>query len=304
MPTPPSAPAQKFFARAKSNHCQKQSAMQMDINIQAVPLPSATTGMSSWALAYASIDYFIFPLAPGTKFPLQGSHGHHDATTDPALIQEWWRLCRSRNVALNCKKSGIVALDLDRHDADGVANFQTLAGYEPLPLTPTALTGNIDDQNLCGFHYIFKHPEVQFKQNLDETFGFKCNIDFKSNGYILLEPSVRKDGRRYKWLNKLSPFECLPAPFPEWLLKYAAKAPPILHATSFNRFRRSASEYAQEALRALWCIPADVDYHKWLKIGMALKRNGYPVEEWDRWSQQSRTKYHSGECQRKWRTFD
>lgn len=45
------------------------------------------------------------------------------------------------------------------------------------------------------------------------------------------------------------------------------------------------------------------DYDDWFKVGAALKHEGHPVSDWDDWSRRS-TKYKSGECQRKWNTFN
>lgn len=54
---------------------------------------------------------------------------------------------------------------------------------------------------------------------------------------------------------------------------------------------------------ALAAIPvSDCDYGEWVRVGMALKANGYDCELWDQWSMQD-SRYHSGECQKKWRTF-
>ena len=42
------------------------------------------------ALAYARrFGWAVFPLQPGTKVPLTGTHGHKDATTDPETIRRW-----------------------------------------------------------------------------------------------------------------------------------------------------------------------------------------------------------------------
>lgn len=49
--------------------------------------------------------------------------------------------------------------------------------------------------------------------------------------------------------------------------------------------------------------PADCDYQEWINIGMALKHEGYSVHDWDAWSSRDFGRYHSGECDRKWRTF-
>lgn len=49
--------------------------------------------------------------------------------------------------------------------------------------------------------------------------------------------------------------------------------------------------------------PAELDYQQWVNIGMALELEGYSVEVWDNWSRKDPGRYHSGECQKKWRGF-
>lgn len=45
------------------------------------------------------------------------------------------------------------------------------------------------------------------------------------------------------------------------------------------------------------------DYEVWYQVGMALKTEGYTWQDWDKWSSGS-TKYHHGECEKKWNTFN
>ena len=49
--------------------------------------------------------------------------------------------------------------------------------------------------------------------------------------------------------------------------------------------------------------PADLNYQEWVNVGMALKHEGYSVREWDDWSRRDYGRYHSGECEKKWNTF-
>ncbi|MBQ1660593.1 MAG: AAA family ATPase [Clostridia bacterium] len=49
--------------------------------------------------------------------------------------------------------------------------------------------------------------------------------------------------------------------------------------------------------------PAVLNYQEWLDIGMALKYEGCSVEVWDDWSRND-SRYHSGECERKWESFN
>ena len=54
---------------------------------------------------------------------------------------------------------------------------------------------------------------------------------------------------------------------------------------------------------ALQFVSADCDYETWLNVGMALKDAGCDVEDWDNWSKTAPSKYHPGECHKKWRSF-
>lgn len=50
--------------------------------------------------------------------------------------------------------------------------------------------------------------------------------------------------------------------------------------------------------------PADLDYQEWVNVGMALKQEGYSAEDWEAWSRRDSSRYHAGECVRKWNTFN
>lgn len=48
--------------------------------------------------------------------------------------------------------------------------------------------------------------------------------------------------------------------------------------------------------------PARLTYQEWINVGMGLKEGGYSVNIWDNWSKND-TRYHEGECLKKWETF-
>ncbi len=56
-----------------------------------------------------------------------------------------------------------------------------------------------------------------------------------------------------------------------------------------------------EALNSM--AVSDLSYDDWLRVGMALRNEGYPVEVWEEWSK-GESRYHPGECEKKWATFD
>lgn len=61
----------------------------------------------------------------------------------------------------------------------------------------------------------------------------------------------------------------------------------------------------QTDLRTLlnYIDPSSCNYQEWCNVGMALKHEGYSSADWDSWSYRDIKRYHSGECDRKWKTF-
>ena len=49
--------------------------------------------------------------------------------------------------------------------------------------------------------------------------------------------------------------------------------------------------------------PSTCSYQEWINVGMALKHEGYTISDWDMWSMKDVNRYHSGECAKKWATF-
>ena len=52
-----------------------------------------------------------------------------------------------------------------------------------------------------------------------------------------------------------------------------------------------------------WLNCSEMDHGDWIKVGMALKTEGYDVSVWDEWSSRDPARYHPGECEKRWRTF-
>lgn len=49
--------------------------------------------------------------------------------------------------------------------------------------------------------------------------------------------------------------------------------------------------------------PGSCNYQEWVNVGMALKEEGHSWQDWENWSRQDAGRYHTGECQKKWRSF-
>lgn len=64
-------------------------------------------------------------------------------------------------------------------------------------------------------------------------------------------------------------------------------------------------EYKVDLIKALEYInPSRCDYQDWVNVGMALKLEGYSVSDWDSWSRRDTGRYHPGECNSKWESFN
>lgn len=50
--------------------------------------------------------------------------------------------------------------------------------------------------------------------------------------------------------------------------------------------------------------PSILNYQEWVNVGMALKQEGYTAQDWENWSMADSGRYHRGECQKKWKTFN
>ncbi len=64
---------------------------------------------------------------------------------------------------------------------------------------------------------------------------------------------------------------------------------------------RDNPEFITEMLDFL--NPAILSYDEWLRVGFALKEEGFSVDVWDNWSRRDAPRYHSGECAAKWSSF-
>ena len=47
---------------------------------------------------------------------------------------------------------------------------------------------------------------------------------------------------------------------------------------------------------------SELSYTDWINVGMALKHEGYDCGVWEEWSRRD-SRWHKGECERKWKTF-
>lgn len=175
----------------------------------------------NYALAYAKLGIAVFPLKPGDKMPL-GGNGEKDATTDTAVITEWWTRNPTANIGLGMgARSGVFAVDIDGPDGRKTLS-DLIEKYGSLPQTWTHHTPN-------GTHLLFRYPGRQIMNCRSKTSRKEPlpKIDSRGDGgYIVGAPSIHPSGTPYRWDEtlKLSAMP-VPADAPEWLV-YLFEKPP------------------------------------------------------------------------------
>lgn len=273
-----------------------------------------------WALAYGRIGWPVFPVT-GYKTPYKGTHGHLDATTDPAQIEAWWTARPKANIGLAC--GDVVVIDAD--GASAVARLKAIgARHGGFPRTAMVKTGR-------GIHLYFKAPagvrigmggERRVKAGDD-------GIDWRGHGgWAVLPPSVNaKNGFTWKWISPL-PL----ADLPDWLMPEISPAP-INRSTALTHFgnkpaylqtsQRNIEQVLSENLKveyspseharlqsALQAISAN-GYYDWINVGMALKTldwersdgTSLAFELYDAWSATCPEKYSQAATEAKWNSF-
>lgn len=76
-------------------------------------MSSKKSDLHEAALRWAAAGIPVFPCAPGTKVPFEGSTGFHEATTDTAQIDRWWYGTPEANIAFSPADVGWCVIDPD-----------------------------------------------------------------------------------------------------------------------------------------------------------------------------------------------
>lgn len=171
--------------------------------------------MLDWAQSYQRHGWKVYPLAPGTRTPLKGSHGFKDGTTDPAQATRWWHEHPNANIGIDLTGTGVVMLDLDQHaetGADGIATLKRLAGEGKAGELPPTYTETTPSGN--GIHRFYSYPSGLRLTAKAGLFGDGSGIDYNAQG-VPVAPSWR-NGARYKPLGRLTLADITPAP--DWLV--------------------------------------------------------------------------------------
>ncbi len=173
--------------------------------------------LKSSAVRYALRALHVFPLSPGTKIPLRGTHGLRDASRDPDKVRAWWVKWPSANIAAATGRcSGIWVLDVDAHHDGDKSLAKIEDDHGPLPLTVEASTPR------GGRHLYWQWPASgPESRNSASRVGPGLDV-LAEGGSVTLPPSTLSNGGRYRWAkNGASSFTDAPA----WLVALALPPP-------------------------------------------------------------------------------
>lgn len=169
------------------------------------------TTVESAAASYTQLGWSIIPVDGTSKRPLVPSWGvYQTRRANFAEVHEWSRKFQDAGIAvITGNVSSILVLDVD--GSEGVDEIELL-GY---PSTPIALTPR------GGAHLYFNMPKgIDFKSST--KVGDSKHFDIRgNNAYVVAPHTVRKDGKKYEWLEH--PGKTKLADAPNWLIKLLQK---------------------------------------------------------------------------------
>lgn len=171
------------------------------------------------AKLYGELGIHTFPIHEGPKVPPAGSHGHKEATTDPAEFRKLLRrFLPHHQVGIAARMGdplpdGRYSVCLDIDEKNGKSGSATLQRFGLLiPETLTAITRSL------GRHYLLG-SEVPLRSTAGLLSGVDVVAASRSPRWIVVQPTPG-----YRWLAEDGPQLHLIAMAPEWLLEITERA--------------------------------------------------------------------------------
>jgi hypothetical protein len=177
-----------------------------------MPVMATTADNAATALRLARAGFAVFPCQPGgakAKQPMPFIKWREASTCSEAQIRQWWQKWPDAAIGLDLAKSGLIVIDADRHDHDGVTALGDLMashGYVPdgVPLVATPNEGT---------HFFYRQPAGKQFGNGRGT--LPPGVDVRGHGgYVIAPGTVMQDGRLYEVFSDIADAPELPA----WLV--------------------------------------------------------------------------------------
>ena len=239
------------------------------------------------ALAYAARGWAVYPLAPGAKQPLKGSHGLTDATTDAMALA---RMVGRADLNLGIRTgqiSNLVVVDVDCHPGspDGRAALRELAQDGMALPTGDAATGcGIVSTPSGGWHLYFRPPVgVKLKNSSGKI---APGIDVRGEGGYVVAPPSRTAAGPYRWVQYPAKLSLAP----EWLVERCRVVPPPprmrYRAKPSREMPGSVAEVLRDRLERIANAPAGTRNETLNREAFYLAGflgSGFGVDELDGW---------------------
>ena len=170
--------------------------------------------MRSLIQAYVDRGWFLTPLAPGTKRPIEKGWPE-TATNNVITILNWLDRGHPCNLAVVCAQSNLVVIDVDtKNDQPGLATLDRKRAEFPVTLTASTPSG--------GRHLFYARPLTVVARNMRSPGLPGCELI--GRGCVTIAPSVLKAVGRtlpYTWID--API----APLPRSLVTEMTPAPRV-----------------------------------------------------------------------------
>lgn len=165
----------------------------------------------------------VYPLSAGSKIPVQGSHGEHDATDDLDTIKKWFNYNPNFNLAINLQTSRLAVVDLDNHDngTNGVQNYSKYIRNHGNSYVDTLKTYT-ESTPRNGLHIFYKLNHDLGNKDIQLMPGVEL-----LTGKVTIAPSfIAKFNKGYR--AEYQGFQSLTndnvQPLPEWIIELTEEA--------------------------------------------------------------------------------
>ena len=149
-------------------------------------MESTENKMQQWALSYASLGLYVFPLIPGQKRPALS--GWQEASTrDAEQIKAWWAQNPTYNIGIDTGKSGLIVIDYDA--ANGKTGLQIREEWRNTHAPRDTWTARTPRGGLYEYYK---------GQGKTQT-GLYKGVDVRAAGGLVVAPPSVFDGRAYRW---------------------------------------------------------------------------------------------------------
>lgn len=198
---------------------------------------------------------------------------------------------------------GILDLDVKRKPANGVKflqGYETVFGKLPETCTYKTMSGGLQ------MMYFFDQKPKEHGAPVRNGEGIGSGVDVLANNHFaMVPPSVAPNGQSYEYINN-SPIAWANKKvydFIEFVRKYDNdkcgddNEPQELSETDAAILRMENKSFL-DAFKQIPC--KDISRDIWIRMGIALKNIGEPVDTWIEWSATDPDRFKEGECEKLW----